>query len=131
MFWYRFYHLCTMNNKKPTPVGREIGVSAGIVSTWKKEGYCPSGEMLIKIANYFDCSIDYLVGRSDQIKTQKSELTSEEIFIIKKLRSIPDDSRDEVIYLINYKYDQYQKKRMRLSSHSGSETADDVHDRLA
>lgn len=111
MFWERFYHLCEINNKKPTPVGKEMGVSSGIISTWKKEGYFPSGEMLIKVANYFDCSIDYLVGRSDMIKVQKSELSSEEVLLLEQLRALPEESQSEVMYLINYKYEQQQKKR--------------------
>ncbi len=131
MFWERFYHLCETNNKKPTPVGKEIGVSSGIISTWKKEGYCPSGEMLIRIANYFNCSIDYLVGRSDCITVQKSELSSEELVFLEKLRTLPEDSQDEIVHMINYKYEQYQKKRNRLSSTSGSATVNDVNDMLA
>lgn len=131
MFWERFYHLCEMNNKKPTPVGKEIGVSSGIISTWKKEGYCPSGEMLIKISNYFNCSIDYLVGKSSVMNIQKSELSSEELLFIERLRSLPKDSQDEIIHMLNYKYEQYQKKRRRLSSNSGFETDDGFHNMLA
>ena len=131
MFWERFYHLCEMNNKKPTPVGKEIGVSSGIISTWKKEGYCPSGEMLIKISNYFNCSIDYLVGKSNVINTQKSELSSEELLFIERLRSLPEDSQDEIIHMLNYKYEQYQKKRRRLLWNSGLETEDGFHNMLA
>lgn len=131
MFWERFYHLCEMNNKKPTPVGKEIGVSSGIISTWKKEGYCPSGEMLIKISNYFNCSIDYLVGKSNVMNIQKSELSSEELLFIERLRSLPEDSQDEIIHMLNYKYEQYQKKRRRLSSSSGTETDDGFHNMLA
>lgn len=124
MFWERFYHLCEVNNKKPTPVGKEIGVSSGIISTWKKEGYCPSGEMLIKIANYFECSIDYLVGRSNCVKIQKSEFSSEELSFIEKLRALPEDSQEEIIHMLDYKYEQYQKKRKRISSTSASTTED-------
>lgn len=124
MFWERFYHLCEVNNKKPTPVGKEIGVSSGIISTWKKEGYCPSGEMLIKIANYFECSIDYLVGRSDCVKVQKSEFSSEELSFIERLRALPEDSQEEIIYMLDYKYEQYQKKRKRISSTSASTNED-------
>ena len=137
MFWERFYHLCEMNNKKPTPIGKEIGVSSGIISTWKKEGYCPSGEMLIRIADYFDCSIDYLVGRSDQIKIQKSEFlptkkgASFPSELEVKFSALLKDDQEEIAHMINYKYDQYQKKRMRLSSTSGSTTTDEAQDMLA
>lgn len=115
MFWERFSYLCELNRKKPTPVGREIGISSGVVSTWKKEGYIPSGEMLIKIANYFNCSIDYLVGRSECIKVQKSDFSYEEEQFIEKLRMLPEDSHDEIIHMLNYKYDRLKNKRKETS----------------
>ena len=68
MFWERFYNLCISRGTKPNPVGKEIGISSGIISKWKT-GAIPSGEMLIKISEYLDCSIDYLLGRSDKIKS--------------------------------------------------------------
>lgn len=64
MFWERFSDLCSQRNSKPNPVAKEIGVSSGIVSKWKNLGTLPSGETLQKIADYFDCSVDYLLGRT-------------------------------------------------------------------
>lgn len=64
MFWERFSDLCSQKNLKPNPVAKEIGVSSGIVSKWKNLGTLPSGETLLKIADYFDCSVDYLLGRT-------------------------------------------------------------------
>ncbi len=106
MFWERFYTLCTINNKKPTPVGREIGISSGVISTWKKEGYCPSGEMLIKVADYFNCSIDYLVGRSDCMKVQKSDFSYEELRMLEKFRILSNENQDELLHILDYKYDK-------------------------
>ena len=110
MFWERFSHLCDINNKKPHPLGKELGISSGVISTWKKEGYCPSGEMLIKISNYFDCSIDYLVGRTDNLKAQKFEFSDDEFDFINKLKSLPEESQDEILLLLNFKYEQFKKK---------------------
>lgn len=123
MFWERFFHLCEMNNKKPTPVGKEMGVSSGIISTWKKEGHCPSGEMLIKIADYFDCSIDYLVGRSNIINVQKNELSEDDLYIIEKLNSLPEDNRNMILHMLDYQYEQFRNKRKKMLSHS--EISDD------
>jgi len=64
MFWDRFEELCRVSGKKPSPVGKEIGVSATAVSKWK-EGTIPNGEVLMKIADYFHVSVDYLLGREE------------------------------------------------------------------
>lgn len=67
MFWKRFYNLCLRSGKRPNPIGKEIGLSSGIISKWKSGGI-PNGETLIKLAKYFDVSVDYLLGLSPYIK---------------------------------------------------------------
>ncbi len=64
MFWERYYELCNKNKTKPNPVAAIIGVSSGVVTKWK-QGTIPNGETLIKLADYFNCSVDYLLGRTD------------------------------------------------------------------
>lgn len=66
MFWERFYELCLVRGTKPNPLAKEIGLSSGVISKWKYENSLPSGETLIKIADYLDVSVDYLLGRTDK-----------------------------------------------------------------
>lgn len=66
MFWDRFYNLCLARGTKPNPVAKEAGVSSGAVTKWKTTGTLPSGETLIRIADRLDCSVDYLLGRTDK-----------------------------------------------------------------
>lgn len=64
MFWERFENLCKENSIKPTVLVKEITNSSSNVTAWKN-GTIPNGETLIKLANFFDCSVDYLLGRTD------------------------------------------------------------------
>jgi len=70
MFWEIFNSLCEKNKIKPNPLGKKIGISSGIISKWKK-GATPSTENLIKISDYFNCSIDYLLGRENKFTSNK------------------------------------------------------------
>ena len=63
-FWDRLYHLCTKNNFKPNTVAKAIGLSTATATKWKN-GSVPNGDALSKIADYLDCSVDYLLGRTD------------------------------------------------------------------
>ena len=63
-FWDIYESLCFKFGKKPNPVGKELGISSGTISQWKN-GSIPSGEKLIQIAEYFNVSVDYLLGRKD------------------------------------------------------------------
>ncbi len=45
-------------------LGKEIGVTSGQLSRWLN-GKCPTIDNAIKLAKYFDCSLDYLFGIYD------------------------------------------------------------------
>lgn len=63
MFWNRFFCLCEKHGTRPLNVVKTLGISSGSITNWKK-GVIPNGETLIKLANYFNVSIDYLIGRN-------------------------------------------------------------------
>ena len=72
MFWERLSKLCLEHGIKPNPLAKEIGISSGIITKWKNTDALPNGETLTKLADYFDCSTDYLLGRSDDAKKSPS-----------------------------------------------------------
>ncbi len=46
-------------------MAKDIGFSTSKVSAWKVKGTLPTIAALIQIADYFNVSLDYLVGRDD------------------------------------------------------------------
>ncbi|ALB44020.1 MULTISPECIES: helix-turn-helix domain-containing protein [Clostridium] len=42
-----------------------MNVEPATVTNWEKGNRFPKDDVLIKIADYFDCSTDYLLGRTD------------------------------------------------------------------
>ncbi len=62
MFWDIFYKICIEQGTKPNPVAKQIGVSSSTVTSWKNGGI-PNGETLLKLADYLNVSVDYLLGR--------------------------------------------------------------------
>ncbi len=48
----------------------DLGMSDTLIGYWKRGKRQPAMDNLIKLADYFDVSIDYLVGRSD-VKERK------------------------------------------------------------
>jgi len=131
MFWERFYELCISTGSKPNPVAKDLGISSGVLTKWKSGTTFPNGTVLINIAKYFDCSIDYLVGLSNQKKSYNREFSSTDIDVLEKIHFLPDEEQDEIIHMINYKYVQYQKKREKLLSASEASTDDGFQNMLA
>ena len=66
MFWENFIKLCSKRNIKPNPLAKELGISSGAVTKWKKEGTIPNRVTLQKIADYFDVTVDYLLNDSEE-----------------------------------------------------------------
>ncbi len=64
-YWEIFSKLCHDIGKKPNPVGEEIGVSTATITKWKN-GAIPNGAILLKVADYFNVSTDYLLGRTSE-----------------------------------------------------------------
>lgn len=46
-------------------LAQDIGISPGNVTDWRKGRANPSAEVVAKLADYFNVSTDYLLGRSD------------------------------------------------------------------
>lgn len=70
MFWQRFYDLCVEAGSKPNPVGKKVGISSSTITQWK-QGAIPAGDSLEKISDELDCSVDYLLGRTDNPQSHK------------------------------------------------------------
>jgi transcriptional regulator with XRE-family HTH domain len=47
-------------------VGKKVGISAVSLHQLEKGMHCPSAGTLVELADCFDVSLDYLVGRSDE-----------------------------------------------------------------
>ena len=62
MFYDKLKSLCEQRGVKPSRVAIECGFSKGSVSHWKNDGTVPQREILIKIAEYFNVTVDYLLG---------------------------------------------------------------------
>lgn len=65
IFAQRLFALRKEHNLSLMRLGFDLGISNQAVSLLEKGKRSPSFEILIAIADYFNVSLDYLVGRSD------------------------------------------------------------------
>lgn len=59
----RIKALCDEYEVSPTKLGLELGFSKDTINSWKTKS--PSADKLQKVADYFNVSTDYLLGRTD------------------------------------------------------------------
>ena len=76
--------------------GRKLGVTKQCVSNWENNNIQPSVEMLMKIADLFSVTTDYLLDRDDRQYLDISGLTESETIhvqnIINDIRGV--DTKD-------------------------------------
>ena len=93
----RVRHLCEKHNVSISRVENSVGFGNSTISKW--ESSSPSVEKLRKVADYFDVSVDYLMGRSDD-ETPVSYLLSNDKDIIQLCRArekMPQRDRDQMM----------------------------------
>ena len=64
MFWNNYYNLCLQNGVSPNAAAKEMKISSGAVTEWKK-GRVPQMATIKKIADYFNVTVDYLLGKEN------------------------------------------------------------------
>lgn len=69
VFNMTFYETLTKLMKERNVTAKELSETLKFgknqIKYWKDNGNIPNGEILISLSNYFDVSIDYLLGRTD------------------------------------------------------------------
>lgn len=66
-----------------TQLSQVIGATKGNISDWKSGKSKPSNAVLASIANYFDVSVDYLLGKEQEKKPAASDEPSIKIKNVK------------------------------------------------
>ena len=76
-------------------LAEKLGFSRGQIGNYEQGSREPDQETLLKIASFFDVSVDYLLGKSDYRKFNPEKLTDKDKKDIQKdLKNIMDDFRN-------------------------------------
>lgn len=79
---------------------KEIHIGKNQIKYWENNNCIPDGATLLKIANFFDVSVDYLLGKTDKKETttpDKQPLRPKEQTLLDICKVLPDDVLDKLI----------------------------------
>ena len=93
----RLFSFMSENHVTQSNLSKATGISTGNISDWKKGKSFPSAEKLVLIAEYLDCSTDFLLGLSDQPQRQDRTLSTNEATIFKLFRLLNDTQQGILI----------------------------------
>ena len=89
MFKKIFIDLCNKKRESPSSVCRKVGITPATFSGWT-EATIPRKATLQRIADYFDVTVDYLLGEGDSQPLKTIGLSEEETALINAYREHPE-----------------------------------------
>lgn len=78
-FYETLYKLMKENHLTSKQLSESLKIGKNQIKYWKDNGNIPSGDTLIALSDYFDVSIDYLLGRTDDPKAIYKNIQSSNI----------------------------------------------------
>ncbi len=124
IFPNRFKELKSNKNVTYQQIAEYLSLQMQTVKFYASGKVDPPSSKLIKLADYFDVSLDYLVGRSDNPKVNpalldekteilnEAEQTNDEIQYIKKYRSLDSHGKEVVDLVLNSEYNRVEEPTM-------------------
>ena len=73
MFYDIYCALCEKNGLTPSGAASKIGFNRASVTVWKNTGKAPKQELLLKIADFFGVTTDYLLTGEEKTPTPEGE----------------------------------------------------------
>ena len=91
-----FKELRIEKNLSQEAIAKELDVSPALISKWENNLSTPGPEMLEYIADYFDVSTDYLIGRTNDRRYFKQNDDSIEDFnlLFNKYKGLSDSDKE-------------------------------------
>ena len=94
----RIKELRKEEGKTQKEVAEKLGVTSQCLGYYENGKSHPSPEMLMKIADYFLVSVDYLIGRSDDLgiisfRAEEETLTGDERKILHNYRKLDEEKK--------------------------------------
>ena len=107
----------------------DVGLNKSCILNWQQRGTIPNGEVLTKIANYFDVSTDYLLGESNANKklymaNSEGFLTKDERRILTIYKLLDDNGKKAVFDVLKKEHDRIEREKGLVPSTVAARSVD-------
>lgn len=97
MFTEKFVEIIQIRGITPYKIAKDLNISQGLMGEYKKGVKLPTAINLVKIANYLDCSIDYLLTGE---KLYKDELSKDEKKLIDEFNKLTEIKKSRLVQFL-------------------------------
>lgn len=114
----RVIDLINKNNINQKILASEIGITEATLSRNLNGIHEPKGEVILKIANYFNVSSDYLLGKTDEpiykadiVDIQSSGVTELQMEFLKRIEDLNVKDIEQVLDYIDFLKSKEEKSK--------------------
>ena len=93
----RLYELRKTRNITQQRLAVDLGIDQASISSYESGKYLPTVEVLMKIANYFSVSTDYLLGLTDVKAPIKAPTDDQATYLLSLFASLSGQHRERAI----------------------------------
>lgn len=101
MFGKRLKKLRENAELKQEELATKIGLSTSTIGMYENERRQPDYDTLLKISDFFDVSVDYLLGKTSVKKYEKPYDTELEEVLFSKAKDLSDEDKKAVMNVID------------------------------
>ncbi len=100
----RIKNLRKENNFSQRTLAKKIGSSQKSVDYWEKELSEPTAGFIVKLADCFGCTTDYLLGREDDYGNVNvnSDLSEKEKWLLSVFQSLSETAKTELTHYAEF-----------------------------
>lgn len=102
----KIIQLRKQHNLSQADFAKAIEVSRTIVGNYERNTNMPSVEILLKMANIFDVSIDYIIGEGQLSNYDKQVLRR-----IEDIEQLDNETKDKLFFLIDNVIQNFKSKQ--------------------
>jgi len=105
---YRIRQLREEKNLSQRALANLIGASNKAVNFWEAGTVEPSAKFICALADVFECTTDYLLGREDDFGNVNvmRELTDDEKLLLSLFSKLTKKQTEQALDFVNYLYDK-------------------------
>lgn len=107
-------HITALRKSKSfsqSELGKKVGTSGDIIGRYERDEVKPSIEVIIKIADALEVSIDYLVGKTD------FELDKDTLRRIQDVSKLPAEEKKQVFMVIDALIRDFKTRKAYATTH--------------
>ena len=110
-------HIATLRKSKKlsqNELGKKADTSGDLIGRYERDEVKPSIEVIIRVADALEVSIDFLVGKTD------FELDKDTLKRIKEVSSLPEEERKQIFMVVDALIRDFKTKQAYGGNQSGS-----------